>query len=148
MSLLQKGSLWARLKPLSVQRQPCCLLPQTVSGGDQPCPAASKSAGCIGETASGTSRLTRWNRSAFQRRPKPIFADQDLFSQWLDDECEVDIRNRLKWDTIAALYSSWALYATNAGEEPGTVKAFGPSMLRKGLESKRTKMARAFPVSA
>jgi putative DNA primase/helicase len=95
--------------------------------------------GCLDWQANGLVRP-----SSVAEATETYFADQDLFSQWLDDECEVDIGNPHKWDTIAALYSSWALYAKNAGEEPGTVKAFGPNMLRKGLEPKRTKMARGF----
>jgi putative DNA primase/helicase len=72
------------------------------------------------------------------------FAGQDLFAQWLADECDAEPGNIHKWETTATLFASWSTYAKAAGEPPGTVKSFAPAMLRHGLTPKRTKAARAF----
>lgn len=82
--------------------------------------------------------------SSVAEATETYFADQDLFGQWLEDVCDVEIGNQHKWETVATLYRSWSAYAKEAGEEPGTMRAFGPNMLRKGLEYKRTKVARGF----
>jgi putative DNA primase/helicase len=95
--------------------------------------------GCLDWQANGLVRP-----STVAEATEAYFADQDLFSQWLDDECEVEIGNPYKWETVSTLFSSWSVYAKNAGEDPGTVKAFGPNMLRKGIEPRRTKKARGY----
>lgn len=72
------------------------------------------------------------------------FSEQDLFGQWLDDRCEVEIGNPHKWETVAALYASWSSYARYAGDDAGSVKAFNPKMLTKGLQPSRKAQARGF----
>src|SRR3954470_14226609 len=39
------------------------------------------------------------------------FAEQDLLSQWLADECIVDVGNASRWETIASLFAAWSRYA-------------------------------------
>ncbi|ACL63243.1 phage/plasmid primase, P4 family [Methylobacterium nodulans] len=72
------------------------------------------------------------------------FAEQDLLGQWIADECVVRQGDPHCWDRIADLYASWCEYARAAGDEPGTVKAFGPAMRRKGFQDKRTNQAKGF----
>lgn len=72
------------------------------------------------------------------------FNEQDLFAQWLADECDVEPGNSHKWDTTATLFASWTAYAKAAGEVPGTVKSFAPAMLRHGLRTRRTFSGRGY----
>lgn len=95
--------------------------------------------GCLDWQANGLVRP-----ASVAEATEAYFADQDLFSQWLDDECDVEIGNSHKWETVAVLYASWSAYAKNAGEDPGTSKAFNPNMLRKGMQPCRTMKARGF----
>jgi putative DNA primase/helicase len=72
------------------------------------------------------------------------FADQDMFAQWLADECDIEPGNHHKWEATTTLFASWSAYAKAAGESPGTVKSFAPAILRHRLTPKRTKTARGF----
>jgi len=72
------------------------------------------------------------------------FSDQDLFGQWLEEECEVDLENPHLWDLSADLFASWSEFARKAGEAAGTAKTFAESMRRKGLQQHRMKTARGF----
>ena len=62
------------------------------------------------------------------------FADQDLFGQWLADECVVELGNRHRWETSADLFARWRDYAKAAGEDAGNSKRFGENMGRRGFE--------------
>lgn len=72
------------------------------------------------------------------------FADQDLFGQWLADECDVDPENDAKWESVAALYASWSAYAKAAGEDPSSVRNMGPALLKRGLRPHRLNKARGY----
>jgi putative DNA primase/helicase len=72
------------------------------------------------------------------------FSEQDVFRQWLDDECDVEPGNDYKWETTAELFASWTSYAKAAGELPGTLKTFAPAMRRHGFTDKRTKQYRGW----
>jgi putative DNA primase/helicase len=72
------------------------------------------------------------------------FEAQDLFHQWLDDQCEVDPDNTYKWERSVDLYASWSAYAKAAGEPPGSLKTFGPAMIRNGLQPYRTNRVRGY----
>jgi putative DNA primase/helicase len=37
--------------------------------------------------------------------------EQDLFGQWLEEECDVDVRNMSKWEHTTDLFASWSAYA-------------------------------------
>lgn len=95
--------------------------------------------GCLDWQANGLTRP-----ASVAEATASYFSDQDIFSQWLEDECDVEPDNPHKWETTSELYASWTIYAKNAGEEPGTVKAFNPNMMRKGLQPRRTNTARGF----
>lgn len=62
------------------------------------------------------------------------FSDQDLMGQWIEDRCEV--RTGL-WDKSADLFDNWTDYVHKAGENPGSKKAFGQAMQRRGFEPDR-----------
>jgi putative DNA primase/helicase len=59
------------------------------------------------------------------------FADQDVFAQWLADECDCEPANEFKTEMAKPLFQSWIAYAKEAGEEPGTQRAFGLRLGRK-----------------
>jgi putative DNA primase/helicase len=72
------------------------------------------------------------------------FKDQDLFSQWLAETCDLDPGNRYKEANATALFSSWKAYALAAGEDPKSQKVFKPELLKRGISSKHTKVGNAF----
>jgi P4 family phage/plasmid primase-like protien len=65
------------------------------------------------------------------------FADEDSFSQWLEDCCDVEIGNIFKWATSAELFGSWTAYATKTGNPTGTAKAFSELLINRGFEQVR-----------
>jgi putative DNA primase/helicase len=65
------------------------------------------------------------------------FLDQDLFGQWIEDECDAEPDNAHTWDTSGALFKSWKAYAERAGEHAGNTKIFAESMRRRGFQSHR-----------
>jgi putative DNA primase/helicase len=84
-----------------------------------------------------------WQRNGLNRPESVVaateeyFSDQDLLGQWLEDCCDVQSGNSRIWDRSSDLFDSWTEYAVKAGDEPGSRKAFGQSMQRRGLESYR-----------
>lgn len=72
------------------------------------------------------------------------FSDQDLFGQWLEDECDAEPGNDHKWEKSGALFTSWSAYAKGAGEQPGTQKAFAERAKRAGLEPARIYQGRIY----
>ena len=67
-----------------------------------------------------------WQRNGLIRPQSVIeateeyFSNQDLFGQWLEDECDVEPGNRWKIAKSGELFAAWAAYAKRAGENPGT----------------------------
>jgi putative DNA primase/helicase len=62
------------------------------------------------------------------------FSGEDQFGQWLEDECDADIGNTLKWEQVGALFAAWSAYATQGNEKPGSKKAFSEQMQARGFE--------------
>jgi len=56
------------------------------------------------------------------------FNDQDLFSQWLVEDCDLDPGNNYKEANATVLFKSWKSFATAAGEDPKSQKAFKPEL--------------------
>jgi putative DNA primase/helicase len=80
-------------------------------------------------------------------RPKATedyFGEQDLFKQWLEEECDVEPTNPHKFEATGALFESWSAYAIKAGERPGSKKSFSSTMQRHGLTPDRTSGQRRF----
>ncbi|WP_128920076.1 phage/plasmid primase, P4 family [Bradyrhizobium nanningense] len=63
------------------------------------------------------------------------FAGEDMFGQWLDDACEVDIGNIWKWEPVGSLFDSWSAYAARGNENVGSKKAFSEQMQARGFTS-------------
>jgi putative DNA primase/helicase len=72
------------------------------------------------------------------------FSEQDLFTRWLEDACDVEPDNEYKKATTTELFASWSAYARDAGDEPGTVKSFAPAMRLRGFKPYRTMAARGW----
>lgn len=65
------------------------------------------------------------------------FNDQDVFGQWLDEECEVEVGNPHKWEPSLVLFKSWSGYAERSNEHVGNRKAFAEALRRRGFEEHR-----------
>jgi putative DNA primase/helicase len=63
------------------------------------------------------------------------FSSQDLFAQWLEEDCELDPGNDWKRATSAELYWSWSAYAKRAGEGQQTRKTFAAALAKKVIVS-------------
>jgi putative DNA primase/helicase len=61
------------------------------------------------------------------------FNEQDLFGQWLSEECHVEIGNPARWETSAKLFDSWSDYARRSGEVPGAHTRLGERLRRRGF---------------
>jgi putative DNA primase/helicase len=61
------------------------------------------------------------------------FADQDLFSGWIDERVE---RGAEHFAPAADLYRSWQAFCETAGEKAGSAKSLGARLRRVGLISK------------
>jgi putative DNA primase/helicase len=72
------------------------------------------------------------------------FADQDVFSDWIEEMCDPEPNNEFKTETVAALYESWAAYAKKIGSEPGGKISFGDRLETKGFIRAKTKGGRIF----
>lgn len=72
------------------------------------------------------------------------FADQDVFSQWLEDTCDVDPDNGEFFEPQASLFRSWSEYAAAAGERAGDMAQMAEALQRNSIPRKRTKVARGF----
>ena len=62
------------------------------------------------------------------------FEDQNSFTQWLEECCDVEIGNDHKRATSADLFASWSGYARTNGLEPGRQIEMGEKLRRAGLE--------------
>jgi putative DNA primase/helicase len=92
-----------------------------------------------------------WQKNGL-KRPKVVieatreyFEAQDVFAQWLDDECDAEPGNEWRSEKTGDLYRSWSDYAVAAGEKPAGTKSFSEEMQRRGFEKhKGAKGARMF----
>jgi putative DNA primase/helicase len=78
-------------------------------------------------------------------RPKSVvaatgnyFDDENVFQQWLDEECNVEPGNPWKTATSAVLFTSWSVYAKDAGSLPGSKARFGENLKAARLEQARS----------
>jgi putative DNA primase/helicase len=60
---------------------------------------------------------------------------EDLFGQWLDEECDAEVGNASKWETVGKLFESWSVYAVQAGERPGNKKVLSQALQGRGFVS-------------
>ena len=81
-----------------------------------------------------------WQRNGLVRPASVVaatddyFEGQDVFSAWLEDDCDVEPGNEWKTETSAILFTAWQVYAKNGGEFPGTRRRFADQMQRRGFE--------------
>jgi putative DNA primase/helicase len=75
---------------------------------------------------------------------KSYFEDQDLMSQWLEEECDVDPANQFKSESVALLFEAWTAYCTNAGEKLVSKKSFSNQLISRGFERSRNGKVRSF----
>jgi len=80
-----------------------------------------------------------WQRHGLQR-PESVtqataeyFEAQDLFGQWLADECECDVAREFRTEPSKTLFASWSAYAGQAGERAGSRKKFAEALQRSGI---------------
>lgn len=69
------------------------------------------------------------------------FEDQDVFGQWIEDNCETGPR---LWDQPAALFNDWSKYAKASGEDAGTMVAFTGRLKKQGFKQGRTGKIRSY----
>lgn len=67
------------------------------------------------------------------------FEDQDTLGMWLEECCEVDLKNDHLMERSTALFESWNKFAQAHGEMVGTQTTFNEKMRHRGLEVKRIK---------
>jgi putative DNA primase/helicase len=65
------------------------------------------------------------------------FADQDLWTQWLDEECDAEPGNRWKMAGSGELFQSWTSYAKAAGAEAGSRIEFAENLEKLGFAPDR-----------
>ena len=65
------------------------------------------------------------------------FADQDLWTQWLDEECDAEPGNRWKMAGSGELFQSWTNYAKAAGAEAGSRIEFAENLEKLGFAPDR-----------
>jgi len=87
--------------------------------------------GCLDWQARGLVRPPVVNAAT-----ESYFSDQDLFSQWLAEECEL-VPSTYKSETSKDLFSSWRSYAMAAGDDPGSSRSFAERLLRTGAQKKK-----------
>ena len=84
-----------------------------------------------------------WQTNGLVRPPiveaatEAYFADQDLFTQWIEECCEVRMGDLNLWGRSADLFESWAKFCEALGEQPGTSKGFASKLSKRGFEPRR-----------
>jgi putative DNA primase/helicase len=69
------------------------------------------------------------------------FTEEDLISTWIAECCAVD---GIYSQTSAKLYRSWKCWAENAGERPGSNKAFSKTLSERGFTHKHERGGATF----
>jgi putative DNA primase/helicase len=82
------------------------------------------------------NRLVR--PQSVQKATKQYFDEQDMMGQWIDEACVVEEPGGNRQSALSAdLYGSWDEFCDKAGEQPGSKKAFGSSMQKRGFRLER-----------
>jgi putative DNA primase/helicase len=80
-----------------------------------------------------------WQRNGLQKPERvstatdSYFADQDLFQQWLDEECNAEPGNQYRKEARGKLFESWKAYAARAGIQAGEGRGFADTMQSRGF---------------
>jgi putative DNA primase/helicase len=79
--------------------------------------------------ALGYRRLSRLAKSrSHSAQAGNYFDDENVFQQWLDEECNVEPGNPWKTATSGVLFTSWSVYAKDAGSLPSSKARFGENL--------------------
>ena len=82
-----------------------------------------------------------WQRNGLTRpaavaaATEEYFESQDMMGQWIAECCYV---GESRWETPAALFSSWSGFARANGEEAGNTKSFGAGLDRRGYPASKS----------
>jgi len=76
---------------------------------------------------------------AVREATEAYFDDQDLMGQWINDRCVIDnpADASRPFEETSKLFADWSSYAKAAGEEPGSQKAFGTKLNKRGFSRDR-----------
>ncbi|MEP9399071.1 phage/plasmid primase, P4 family [Mesorhizobium sp. KR2-14] len=84
-----------------------------------------------------------WHRDGLTR-PKAVveataeyFAEQDTFGSWLAERCQVELGSVTLKEKAISLYEDWRAFASQQGEDPGSIKTFGAAMRKRGFQKKQ-----------
>jgi putative DNA primase/helicase len=88
--------------------------------------------GCLAWQNNGLARP-----AAVRTATGKYFADQDLWTQWLEEECDAEPGNRWKMAGSGELFQSWSAYAKAASVEAGTRVDFAEKLEAQGFEPDR-----------
>jgi putative DNA primase/helicase len=72
------------------------------------------------------------------------FEEQDLLSQWIADECDLEPGNKYKTAPVGTLFGAWSEYCRSSGELPGISKAFGNDLEKRGCTRGKVQGVRVF----
>ena len=82
--------------------------------------------------------------SGAQHTTEQYFTDQDIFKQWLEEECICDPGNLDKSTASSLLFKSYGDYVKAAGSKSGTTSSFKEKMISAGFKFHRGMKAREF----
>lgn len=88
--------------------------------------------GCLDWQANGLKRS-----ESIQAATKSYFSEQDLMGQWIEDRCDVKLGDPKVWDRSGDLYDDFGKFCAKAGESPGSKRAFGGTMRKRGYQPDR-----------
>jgi len=69
------------------------------------------------------------------------FEEQDVFGMWVEERCETSPQY---WDLPALLFKSWAAYARESGEDPGTMVSFSTKLKKHGGQPRKSNGIRSY----
>jgi putative DNA primase/helicase len=70
------------------------------------------------------------------------FDEQNIFGQWLEESCVVDLKNEHLVEKTTDLFASWSLFGKSLGEMPGTQATFNDKLRSTGFDPKQIKELR------
>ena len=73
-----------------------------------------------------------------QQATADYFDTQDLFGQWLDENCNTGPGNSA---TASVLFDDWMKYAERRRERPGAMPSFTDNLIKRGFSKRRTNAA-------
>jgi putative DNA primase/helicase len=79
--------------------------------------------------------------AAIDAATEAYFQEEDLFGQWLEEECDFEPGNPYKTATAANLFTAWKNYLLRLGQEitAWNSTSFGIELSKRGAEKKKTR---------